>query len=367
MRQWIRSQSAVMVTILGFVVRRPSSRPLSRLLISLVLLVVALLVAAPPASASGGLYVALGDSVAAGSGSYVGLLFSSYQSTLAVTQLSNRAQGGENSGSIRTPGGQLDQALADINAASDTRAVTIDIGGNDRYDCADSDGQPIWGSCPFRGNFAATLSDLMKALVADPGDETFIAMAYYNPASGLGGDQPFSGESWYDRGLLGSDLTISCQTAAGPEVGINDVIFQEAGRYGAGVANPYPAFKVGGQSFMADGLHPNDAGHAAIADAFLHPSAGCESPPDVTPPDTTITRAPQHRTRSHKATFGFRSNESGSTFECKLDRRRLRSCGSPKAYRHLDPGRHVFKVRATDRSANTDSTPARWRWKVHRR
>ena len=341
--------------------RRPCSRLVSRLLTSLVLLVLALLVAAPSASAGGGLYVALGDSVAAGSATYVDLLFSSYQSTLGVTRLSNRAEGGEDSGSIRR--GQLDRALSDINAASDTRAVTIDIGGNDRFDCADS-----WDSCRFRANFAATLSDLKTALITDPGREKFIAMAYYNPASGLGGDQPFSGEAWYDAQLLGSDLTISCQTSAGPDVGINDVIFQEAGRYGAGVANPYPAFKVGGQSFMADSVHPNDAGQAAIADAFLHPSAGCGSPPpDLTPPETTIIRAPNHRTRSHKATFGFRSNESGSAFKCKLDRRRFKPCRSPKTYRHLESGRHVFEVRATDRSGNTDRTSATWRWRVRRR
>jgi lysophospholipase L1-like esterase len=330
------------------------------------LLAIALLSTAPSASASGGLYVALGDSVAAGSGTYVGLLFSSYHSSLGVTRLSNLAQGGATSGSIR--GTQLDAALSDINAASDTRAVTIDIGGNDRFACADGDGQPIWGSCPFRANFAATLSDLKTALIADPGPEVFAAMAYYNPASGLGGEEPFSGESWYDRGLLGSDLTISCQTLAGPEVGINDIVFQEAGRYGAGVANPYPAFKAGGQSFMADSLHPNDAGHAAIADAFLHPDAGCESPPvDPTPPETTITRAPNHGTRSHKATFRFGSNESGSAFKCKADRRRFKPCRSPKTYRHLESGWHVFEVRATDRSGNTDRTPARWRWKVKRR
>jgi lysophospholipase L1-like esterase len=346
----------------------------ARLAVSLALAAIAAVaVLAPVASASpdvesqraesGGLYVALGDSVAVCCASspektYVGLLFSSYQSTLGVTQLSNRARGGETSGSIRAPGGQLDEALADIRAATDTRAVTIDIGGNDRYTCADS-----WDTCPYRANLAATLSDLKAALAADPGDETFIAMAYYNPASGLGGTQ----ETRYDRGLLGSDLTISCQTAAGPDVGINDIIFQEAGRYGAEVADAYPAFKVGGQSFMADSLHPSDAGHAAIADAFLNPTAGCESPPDLTPPGTTITRAPRHRTRSHKATFGFRSNESGSTFECMLDRRRFTACRSPKTYRHLDRGRHVFKVRSTDSAGNIDSTPAQWRWKVKRR
>jgi lysophospholipase L1-like esterase len=226
------------------------------------------------------LYVALGDSVATGVGassSYVERLFSHYQSTLGVTQLSNRAVSGATSGSLRT-GGQLDSALADINAASDTRAVTIDIGGNDRGECAGS-----WDSCPFRYNFFATLSDLKAALDSDPGPESFAAMAYYNPASGLGGDGPYS-ESYYDRGLLGTDLVIECEITAGPRVGINDVIYQEAGRRGAWVADPYLAFKEGGQAFMADSIHPNDAGHAAIADAFREASAQCPEADELPPP-----------------------------------------------------------------------------------
>jgi lysophospholipase L1-like esterase len=225
---------------------------------------------------SGALYVALGDSVAADSGTYVERLFPHYQSTLGATRLSNRAVSGETSGSIRTQG-QLDRALADINAGSDTRAVTLDIGGNDRFECADG-----WDTCPFRRNFSATLSDLNAALGNDPGAETFAAMAYYNPASGLGGDEPFSGEAWYERQLFGTDLKVDCGITTGPRVGGSDVIYQEAARHGALLADPYPAFKEGGQSFMADSLHPNDVGHTAIAEAFreaIEPCAG-EAPPE---------------------------------------------------------------------------------------
>jgi lysophospholipase L1-like esterase len=248
------------------------------------------------------LYVALGDSVAAGAGTYVDRLFPHYESTLGVTHLSNRAVSGETSASIRT-NGQLDRALADINAASDTRAVTIDIGGNDRFECADS-----WDSCPFRYNLSATLSDLKAALDSDPGAESFAAMAYYNPASGLGGDGPYS-ESYYDRGLLGTDLVIDCEITAGSQVGINDVIYQEAGRHGALVADPYPAFKTGGQSFMADSIHPNDAGHAAIADAFREASAQCPEAAELPPPSPPTPPRP-----SNDFSFGkVKKNEQKGT------------------------------------------------------
>jgi hypothetical protein len=49
-------------------------------------------------------------------------------------------------------------------------AVTIDIGGNDRGECAAS-----WASCPFRSNFFATVSDLRATLDSDPVAENFVA------------------------------------------------------------------------------------------------------------------------------------------------------------------------------------------------
>jgi lysophospholipase L1-like esterase len=383
---------------------------------SVALITVALLAATPPASAAktelvrdivsdrgasapqsltnvdGALYVALGDSVAAPSGSYVDRLFPHYQSALGVTLLSNRSRSGETSGSIRTSG-QLASALADINAPSDTRVVTINIGGNDRVDCADG-----WASCAFRNNLSATLADLSAALDADPGPEALIVMAYYNPASGLGGDAPFSGEWWYERQLFGTDLAIDCEITTGPRVGGNDVIFQEARRHGALLADAYAAMKPGGQAFIA-GIHPNDAGHAAIADAFRDATVPCRTeeppggsppppdgspPPDGTQPDTlapttVITKGPKGKTKRRKAAFRFRATEP-STFQCRLTGKRVkrklrawRRCGpaqpargGQRHYRKLRPGKKVFRVRATDRAGNVGK-PAVRKWRVMRR
>jgi lysophospholipase L1-like esterase len=335
------------------------------------------------------LYVALGDSVAAGVGaseSYVDRLLPHYRSGLGVTRLSDRSKPGETSGSIRTSG-QLASALADINAPSDTRVVTINIGGNDRFDCADG-----WSSCAFRNNLSATLSDLRRALDADPGPEALIVMAYYNPASGLGGETPFSGEWWYERQLFGTDLAIDCEITTGPRVGGNDVIFQEARRHAALVADAYPAFKQGGQAFMADSIHPNDAGHAAIADAFRDATVPCrtEGPPDGSPPadgtepdtlapTTVIIKGPKGKTKRRKAAFRFRATEP-STFQCRLagkkikrKLRRWRRCGpaqpargGQQRYRKLRPGKKVFRVRATDRAGNVGK-PAVRKWRVMRR
>jgi CSLREA domain-containing protein len=79
---------------------------------------------------------------------------------------------------------------------------------------------------------------------------------------------------------------------------------------------------------------------------------------DRTPPQTTITKGPPRRTHKRAAKFKFTSSEAGSTFQCKLDRRPFKPCRSPKKYKGLKPGKHVFKVRATDAAGNTDPTPA---------
>lgn len=83
-----------------------------------------------------------------------------------------------------------------------------------------------------------------------------------------------------------------------------------------------------------------------------------------TPPETTIDKAPPARTTKRRATFEFSSSEAGSSFECRLDARRFKSCTSPKTYRRLDRGEHRFRVRATDAAGITDPTPARARWRV---
>ena len=104
------------------------------------------------------------------------------------------------------------------------------------------------------------------------GTETFITMDYYNPYSRT------SNEAAGDKVLLGNNRKAGCSDS-GTNVGLNDLIDQEAGKLGIPVANPYPAFKQHGQAYMtpSDSLHvhPNDAGYAAIADAFRTPGRPC--------------------------------------------------------------------------------------------
>ena len=81
---------------------------------------------------------------------------------------------------------------------------------------------------------------------------------------------------------------------------------------------------------------------------------------DVTPPKTKILKTPKkQRHRPGTARFEFGSNEPGSVFLCKLDGRSWVLCKSPRTYRNLKPGRHVFRVRSIDRAGNVDSSPAK--------
>ncbi|HYI20919.1 MAG TPA: hypothetical protein VD836_19540 [Solirubrobacteraceae bacterium] len=99
--------------------------------------------------------------------------------------------------------------------------------------------------------------------------------------------------------------------------------------------------------------------------------------PDVTAPTTSIARARINQAK-RTATFRFgsgeplsslslASSEPGSTFSCRLDKKRFKPCTSPKTYRELRRGRHVFRVKARDRAGNLDATPAVKRFRIRRR
>lgn len=91
---------------------------------------------------------------------------------------------------------------------------------------------------------------------------------------------------------------------------------------------------------------------------------GGGSTPDTTPPTTTITKGPGNKLAQAKAKFAFRANEPNSTFTCKLDKQKPKPCVSPKTYKGLKPGRHTFKVWATDAAGNKAMAPAKRTFKV---
>ncbi|MGN6202068.1 MAG: hypothetical protein ACTHNY_06650 [Solirubrobacterales bacterium] len=87
---------------------------------------------------------------------------------------------------------------------------------------------------------------------------------------------------------------------------------------------------------------------------------GC---PRLLPPETTITRLKRHGRRA--AFFFTASGTLPAVFECRLDRKPFRPCRSPRVYKHLKPGRHVFRVRAIA-GGSTDPTPAKRKFRIGR-
>jgi hypothetical protein len=81
------------------------------------------------------------------------------------------------------------------------------------------------------------------------------------------------------------------------------------------------------------------------------------------PPQTRLKKRPRKKTALTATRFSFVSDQAGARFECKLDKRPFRSCGSTFK-KKLKPGAHVFRVRAVNSAGQVDATPAVFRWKI---
>jgi len=73
---------------------------------------------------------------------------------------------------------------------------------------------------------------------------------------------------------------------------------------------------------------------------------------------TTISSGPAGATSDNRPEFAFDSNETGSTFECRVDGESFVTCTSPRAVGPLSDGAHTFEVIATDEAGNRDLSSA---------
>ncbi len=130
----------------------------------------------------------------------------------------------------------------------------------------------------------------------------------------------------------------------------------------------FPAALPVGTTLAATQTLEGGTSELAIA-AIPRPSEGQGAPPspdvaDRRPPRTRLLQQPRRVGKGRPAIFKFTSNELGSRFQCRLDDGQFRACASPKKYRHLQPGKHVFRVQAIDSAGNVDPTPLRRRFEV---
>jgi hypothetical protein len=85
---------------------------------------------------------------------------------------------------------------------------------------------------------------------------------------------------------------------------------------------------------------------------------------DLVPPGTVMTERPGNRGSGRKVVYRFLSTEAASRFECRLDKQAYEACSSPLRFRNLDPGKHLFRVKAIDEAGHVDPTPRLDRFRV---
>lgn len=237
------------------------------------------------------LYIALGDSLAWGDGAsvpdrtgYVPRLAGYLQGAShgGADELVNLGVGGTTTGQLLV--GQVPAALALIaDPATDTRVVTISVGGNDLLNLLNDPTDPCIvdpDSVVCQGmvgaamlgvatNMPKILGALQAALDTDPGDERIFVLLPYNAFSGTG--HPL--EARIALGMRGADMAIDCTAnATHPEyVGLDDILACAGLYFGALVVDAYPLFEGRTLQLTHMGerfnVHPNDAGHEVIAKA----------------------------------------------------------------------------------------------------
>jgi hypothetical protein len=151
---------------------------------------------------------------------------------------------------------------------------------------------------------------------------------------------------------------------------------------GTAHANPGPA--AGGTATFGStfgGIDPNGTWRLFVRDFNFPNGTGGDigagwslavttpDPPDMSSPNTTITRGPKDKTKKKTATFEFTGTDlaRGSSrqvagFQCKLDAGGFVPCTSPHRVR-VKKGKHTFQVRAIDQAGNVDGSPATDTWK----
>jgi lysophospholipase L1-like esterase len=243
--------------------------------------------AAPPST----LYLAMGDSLAWGDGAsdpartaYVPLLADYFAGTRhgGAKHLVNLAIRGETTGSLIR--NQLSDAVRLISdPATDTRVVTISIGGNDLLNLINDPSDPCVANAAsttcqalilgalggVQANLPVILGTLQAALAADPGAEKVFVLLVYNAFDGTG--NPLA--PLIAQVLRGADGVVDCaaDAANAANVGLDDLLGCAAAASGAITVDVYPLFqgRIVELTHMSEGfnVHPNDLGYEVIAKA----------------------------------------------------------------------------------------------------
>jgi hypothetical protein len=239
---------------------------------------------------------------------------------------------------------------------------------------------PVKGSGPAAELFSPDAISKPEVAATDCGATTFFAR------QSISGVWRFCGTSAAaPHAAAVAALIVDDEPGASPEE-VRDVLAGSAAPVGAfgpcavggGLVDAIGAIgAIEGAAFPEPGpCEPPDASGAV----FVAPGNwGSENPPPpvnpVTPqpqpqaraPSTSFAKHPpktvRTRRRSVRLVFRFRSDQSGSTFLCKVDGTAFRYCAA-KLSRSFGIGRHVVKVKARGPSGLVDQTPAAFALRV---
>jgi lysophospholipase L1-like esterase len=238
-------------------------------------------------------YLAMGDSMAAGTGAsttasrYVNVLYDHELTRIPNLQLDNIACGGATTGSVingpgcsYTTGTQLGDAESFLRAHSGHVAfVTIDIGANN-VDSCQTGPSTISTTCLENGlsDITSQLPQILSGLVSAYPGVAIYGMNYYDPFLGewmLGSSgQMIAQESENDVGILNTLLAqlyaAGGASTADPASLFQTTDFDPTGSY-LGQTEPQNVADICNWTLFCsdDGnIHPNDTGHALVASAF---------------------------------------------------------------------------------------------------
>jgi hypothetical protein len=173
-------------------------------------------------------------------------------------------------------------------------------------------------------------------------------------------DTSGSWEVAYAEAIPSGTVVAATQTS---EVGATSelaIATTSGGGAGTGTSGGGAGNETGGSGGEAGG----DSGGPAVGGV---PAVGSRAPAvkaKAKAPQTWFLQGTRQGSRKAGARFAFDSDQTGTRFECKLDRGPFRPCRSPQRYPNLKRGRNVFEVRAISRSGLADPTPAKWRFAI---
>ncbi|MGN6201114.1 MAG: hypothetical protein ACTHNY_01740 [Solirubrobacterales bacterium] len=237
--------------------------------------------------------------------------------------VSSNPSGGASAWREIQPGGPGD--MRGISCAGSLLCVAGNFGGNLLTSANPLAGASAWSSRNGGGSVLITGVSCMASRRCAAVDNNGDVLTSLDPLD--------PGESW-------SFENLSPFRASAPGEGANNAIFSIA----------CPATEFCAAAGAGGSIYTSDDAFARRASAG---GGGASTGPRARGPKrprTKLARVDRRHTsiagRWTRLRFRFHAIGKARGFECRLDKRRFRGCRSPKVYKHVSLGRHVFRVRA---------------------